>query len=62
MAKIAGGEEEDTRQCAITVGKETKGARLGGLKRETAVLLLANSPLTLIEGSIVKKRKDRTAN
>lgn len=51
------GEEEDIRQYAITAGEEDGGSEAGRVKERNGhllLLLLANSPLTLIEGSVVK--------
>lgn len=50
------GEEEDIRQYAITAGEEDGESEAGWVKERHGLLLLllANSPLTLIEGSVVK--------
>lgn len=48
------GEEEDIRQYAITAGEGDGESEAGRFKERNRLPLLANSPMTLIEGSVVK--------
>lgn len=48
------GEEDDIRQSAITAGEGDRGSEAGRVKERSGLLFLANSPLMLIEGNVVK--------
>lgn len=53
---MEGEEEVDLRQYAMTAGEEDGESEAGRVKERNSLLLLllTNSPMTLIEGSVVK--------